>query len=361
MLNADPRRGEPSAGSHDNVSRQTLEQLLSVRGEGDEWDFKRTLGDLTDTSSRVNLAKDALAFCNLPTGGTIVIGVASDYTRSGLATNETIDTTLIRRAIEKYIDGDFSVLAAEHLLTDDGETTPKRYGIVHLRRRSTQPILAALDGQIANDRPPLFRAGDILIRRGAASIRANSGDVRRLLTSSVVHQEKVRAVNELWTSVVEQRRLLSGIEFLYDILVDREYEEVSTRADLSAARGQISQAAHASKMDELQLRVSLVRPHLSDVLYQRYRLCAAFVGRVHMKAIRQRDAGIFVSWTDLDDGSPDVALRQLALQMLSPSELDAVWTGRVTDIGVHRPLRPAIDATERGLIEVIGRVLSGLA
>jgi hypothetical protein len=114
-------------------------------------------------------------------------------------------------------------------------------------------------------------------------------------------------------------------------------------------------------MDELQLRVSLVRPHLPDGLYQYYRLCASFVGRIQMKAIRQRDAGIFVSWTDLDDGSPDVALRQLASQLLSPNELDAAWTGKVTDIGIHRSLRQAIDATERGLIEAIRRVLSGLA
>jgi hypothetical protein len=53
-------------------------------------------------------------------------------------------------------------------------------------------------GQITNDKPPLFRSGDILIRRGAASIRANSGDVRRPFTNSVVHEERVRAVNELW-------------------------------------------------------------------------------------------------------------------------------------------------------------------
>jgi len=79
-----------------------------------------------------------------------------------------------------------------------------------------------------------------------------------------------------------------------------------------------------------------------------------------MKAIRQRDAGIFVSWTDLDDGSPDLALRQLASQLLPVGELDALWVGQVTDIGTLRPLRPAIDVTERGLLEIIGRVLSSL-
>ncbi|MGG5171266.1 AlbA family DNA-binding domain-containing protein [Pseudarthrobacter sp. J1738] len=344
----------------DRVSREALEQFLHVRGEGDEWDFKRSLGDLADASARVNLAKDVLAFCNLPTGGTLVIGVADDYTRMGLDAHERMDTTAIRAAIEKYIDGDFTVLAAEHQLLPD-EGVSKRFGIVYLRRRSSQPVLAALDGHVPNQKKPLFRSGDILIRRGAASIRANSGDVRRLLTSSVVHEEKVRSVNELWRIVVEQRRLVSGVEFLYDILADSEYPEVPTRPELSSARSKISLGEYASMVDDLQLRVSLLRPHLPTELYQQYRLFAVFLGRVQMKAIRQRDAGIFVSWTDLDDGSPDRALHQVASQLLSRNELDDFWTGQVSDIGTLRPIRPAIDATEHGLLSIIDRVLSGLA
>jgi hypothetical protein len=360
-LSAEPGQPGPCATSYrDHISREAIEQLVHIRGEGDEWDFKETLGDLAHMSVRVNLAKDALAFCNLPAGGTIVIGVASDYTRVGLQTNEQIDTTLIRRAIEKYIDGDFVVLAAEHVLTQEDESESKRYGIVYLRRRSIQPVLAALDGQITHDKPPLFRSGDILIRRGAASIRANSGDVRRLLTSAVVHEERVRAVNELWKCVVEQRRLLSGMELLYDILADTEYEAFVNRPDFPGMIGGTTQSQHASQMDALQLRVNLVRPHIPDQLYRQYRMCAAFVGRLQMKAIRQRDAGIFVSWTDLDDGSPDLPLRQLASQILAPGELDSLWAGQVTGIGTLRPLRPAIDATERGLLEVIDRILSGL-
>lgn len=352
---------QPVANYQDRVSRQALEQLLNIRGEGDEWDFKRSLGNLAHPSARVNLAKDVLAFCNLPSGGTLVIGVDDDYTRIGLDTHENIDTTAIRKAIEKYIDGDFIVLAAEHLLREDDEGISKRYGIVYMGRRSSQPVLAALDGHGTNDKRPLFRSGDILIRRGAASIRANSGDVRRLLTSSVVHEEKVRSVNELWRIVLEQRRLFSGIEFLYDILAESEYREVAARPELGAARSEITEGQHASKIDDLQQQASLLRPHLPNELYQQYRLCAAFVGRIQHKAIRQRDADTFISWTDLDDGSPDLILRQMASQLLSREELDAVWTGQVSDFGIRRPLRPAIDATERGLLEVIDRVLSGLA
>jgi hypothetical protein len=182
---------------------------LCARGS-DDWDFKATLGDLSSTSARVNLAKDALAFCNLPASGTVIVGVTDDYERIGLKAAEKIDTTVIRRAIEKYIDGDFIVVAAEHTLVESGADEQKRYGIVHFQRRFAQPVLAALDGHVPNGKSPLFRSGDILIRRGAASIRANSGDVRRLFTNSIVHEERVRAVNELWNCLVEQRRLMGA-------------------------------------------------------------------------------------------------------------------------------------------------------
>lgn len=351
----------PAASHQDRVSRQALEHLLHIRGEGDEWDFKKSLGNLADTSVRVNLAKDVLALCNLPSGGALVVGVDDDYAHVGLDSHERIDTTAIRNAVEKYVDGDFVVTAAEHLLDEAQIGISKRYGIIHVRRRSSQPVLAAVDGHVSSEKKPLFRSGDILIRRGAASIRANSGDVRRLLTSGVFHEAKVRAVNELWRIVLEQRKLMSGIEFLYDILADNEYGEVVARPELNAARSKITISEHATKIDDLRQQASLLRPHIPDELYQQYRLGAAFVGRIQYKAIRARDIGTFISWTELEDGAPDVTLRDMASQLLDPDELDALWTGQVTNIGVRRPLRPAIDATERGLLAVIDRVLSGLA
>jgi hypothetical protein len=342
---------------HEQVSREVLEHLAAVRGEGDEWNFKETLGELTNNSVRVNLAKDALAFCNLPGGGTLVVGIADDYSRVGLRNEEALDTTMIRNAIEKYVDGEFTVVAAEHELSEDDGAT-KRYGIVHFARRTPQPVLAAIDGQVESKL--LFRSGDILIRRGARSIRANSGDVRRLLTSSVVNEARVKAVDELWACVVGQRQLLVGAETLYDVLVDTEYPEVVVRPELRAMAGSTSELEHATAVQELQQRVSLARPYLPDGLYDQYRRWSAFVGRVQWKVIRQLAAGVFRSWTELDDGSPDLPLRGLASQILSAEEIETHWTGRPTSLGVHRPLKPVVDLAERGLLELIRAVLSGL-
>ena len=248
---------------HARVSRQALDAHVAVRGEGDEWDFKATLGDLTTAASRVTLAKDALAFANLPEGGTIIVGVANDFTRVGLGDAEHLDTTAIRLAIEKYIDGDFVVVAAEHVVAEEGEEL-KRFGIVHFSRRSLQPVIAAKDGQFSSGRPLEFRKGDILVRRGAASTRANTGDVRRLLTSSVVSQERMDAAKELWAAVVGLRELLGGVETLFDILTADEYSDVPGNPNLRAYVTEETEFEIATKASEIGRRVRLLRPLLPD-------------------------------------------------------------------------------------------------
>lgn len=45
-----------SDAGHGHVSREVFEHLAAVHGEGDEWDFKGTLGNLAENSVRVNLA-----------------------------------------------------------------------------------------------------------------------------------------------------------------------------------------------------------------------------------------------------------------------------------------------------------------
>ena len=43
------------------------------------------------------------------------------------------------------------------------------------------------------------------------------------------------------------------------------------------------------------------------------------------------------------------------------AEVETLWAERVTSLGVYRPLKPVVDVAERGLLDLIRRVLSGLA
>ncbi len=170
--------------------------------------------------------------------------------QSGLQSEVSVDTSAIRKAIEKYIDGDFITVAAEHEITLEGDTEPKRFGLLYFCRRAAQPVLAAIDGNIPAQKTPLFRQGDILIRRGAQSIRANAGKVRRLLTSTVVSAERVEAVREVWTCLVLQRRLMTGLEFVYSVLAESEYPDAISRPELRSHLGRLTEGGHARKIEE---------------------------------------------------------------------------------------------------------------
>ncbi len=349
-----------SADDSQRISKVALEKWLHTRAEGDAWDFKEILGDLTNASARVNLAKDALAFCNSPDGGTLVVGVADDYTRVGLGSNERIDTTAIHNAIDAYIDGDFSVLAAVHELTDPGDNQTREYGIIYFRRRSSQPVVAAKQGDDSNGRQH-FRSGDIFIRRGAASIRANSEDIRQLLTSTIVHEQRLKAVNEVWSCVIAQRESVSGIEYLHDVFLESEYPGVLAKPEYRQLLGVTTFSEHASAQNALQQRVSQIRPHIPETLFQKYRCYSAVLGRIQMKAIERRVEGKFLSWTKLNDGSSDGFLRQKASELIPEDQVANLWAGQGTTLGRFFPLRPAIDAAESSLCEIIRRVLSGMA
>lgn len=117
---------------------------------------------------------------------------------------------------------------------------------------------------------------------------------------------------------------------------------------------------HATDTDNLMHRVSTVRPHIPENLYEQYRAWAALTARLHMKAIEQRDAGVFLPWTELKNGSPDEHLRQLAQRLIPQDELDGYWAGRASGNSTYRPVRPLVDAAERGVLSAIRLVLSGL-
>jgi hypothetical protein len=350
----------PSTGDNEHISRETLERWLNTHGEGDSWDFKETLGDLTDTSVRVNLAKDALAFCNLSEGGTLVVGVTDNYTKVGLGANERVDTTAIRQAIEKYIDGDFLVLAAEHEVPDPDNIQAKRFGIIYFRRKTPQPMLAAKPGDILNSNA-LFRSGDILVRRGAASIRANSEDVRQLLTNTVVHERRINAINEVWSCVLEQREFISDIEFLYDILPESEYGDAIAKPELRQSLGTINRLEHAKKVHDLHRRLRCARPYIPEQLFQQCRHYFRLLHRIHAKTIGQRDAERFLSWTKLEGGSPDEFLREIASRLIPKDQLDLLWAGQGDSPEKFFTLRLAIDTAEENLCQIIRQVLSGMA
>lgn len=89
------------------VSRQTLERLLKVHGEGDHLDFKQIFS-LSSQRQKSEMVRDMLAFANTEGGGHIIYGVTDkDFTPIGLPPTDSVaesdchlDTTKIYQALK---------------------------------------------------------------------------------------------------------------------------------------------------------------------------------------------------------------------------------------------------------------------
>jgi tetratricopeptide (TPR) repeat protein len=221
------------SSAQDPVSRQVLLDLLTKRGEDDHWDFKETLGDLTTNSARAALTKHVLAFSNTAGGGNLVLGVKDKtYELVGLEPVYKLDTTLLNNSLTKYtkayvhistrID---SFSAAE--LDDASWVGSKLFGLVYVHPGTSIAVTSC-------PYQGLFNEGDILVRRGAQSVRADQAAVDALiaqrakarsrprgLSSNLPPREevasrfigRVREINSLWQWFLEpeyRKWLLAG-------------------------------------------------------------------------------------------------------------------------------------------------------
>ena len=123
---------------HRNVSQETLESLMKIRGEGDNLDFKQIFS-MSSKKAKAELVRDMLAFANTVGGGHLVFGVDKTYSPVGLPSIDTlpaldrqIDTTIIYQTIEKYIPTDLQFMAAEYVVQRPDWIEKRRFGILYV-------------------------------------------------------------------------------------------------------------------------------------------------------------------------------------------------------------------------------------
>ncbi|MGH7869100.1 MAG: hypothetical protein ACREP9_16040 [Candidatus Dormibacteraceae bacterium] len=116
-----------------------------------------------------------VGFWQYDRSGTIILGVTSDYEHLGLEVGTEVDTIKVCQAIEKYIDGNFSLVAAAHRLQLPAASEEKTFGLIFFTKGGAHPLLPACDAPQLPSGSPLFKAGDIFIRRGARDLPPITG------------------------------------------------------------------------------------------------------------------------------------------------------------------------------------------
>lgn len=194
-------RGKTSIVLDTDLSARKLRELIKRGAEEDILDYK-LLYDLSSQRHKVELVCDLVSMANTH-GGYIVLGVGESeeggelFTPVGLS-NESLrelDITKIHDLVATYVTPRLHILLQAHSLPElDGKT----FVLLHVAQGDDLPVIFAKDGQYHEDGQSRakFRCGEIFVRRGVASVRADQNDMRRIV-SLIRQREKGKWTEEI--------------------------------------------------------------------------------------------------------------------------------------------------------------------
>jgi hypothetical protein len=146
------------------ASEEKLHELLREANESSALDYKATL-DLSHSDEVVELVKDLAAMRAEPLGGYVVVG-ADDQGKptDGLADARKakfFDEATLRSKVQKYLTEPLNLMSGVH--TVDGHTC----AVVYIGPASRGFEVLRVEG--VSGGKPLFRPGEVFVRRGTAA------------------------------------------------------------------------------------------------------------------------------------------------------------------------------------------------
>lgn len=186
----------------------TQEKLLALLAEGHEQptlDYKRTL-DLNERRDWIEITKDLAAMQAESAGGYIVVGADDHGVVVPELTDELsrlFDEATLRAKVKSYIAEPFDIRTAVHRIQNHN------VALIYTAAHQEGWAIFTADGAYEHPRgsgktATVFRAGDVFVRRGTASVRWQDADRVRLV-KQIVEKKK-----ENWRA--DFRRELAAID-----------------------------------------------------------------------------------------------------------------------------------------------------
>jgi tetratricopeptide (TPR) repeat protein len=181
-------------GKSSNQSlKEKIKELISVGYESEELDYKVSL-DMGSKKTILELCVDIMAFANTR-GGYIITGVSDgDFKPTGLPEDYHVDTAQIQQAISNYLKPVIKFIYAEKFLEIEGSR--RKFACLSVDQ-SDEIVVTHKDGNYAaasGRTKSVFRSGDVFIRKGAMSIKADSDSMRLLVDR--ISQGKLADITE---------------------------------------------------------------------------------------------------------------------------------------------------------------------
>ena len=209
-----------------DFSTERLQILIKLGIEEERLDYKNeyNLSGSRGTKDKVELVRDIVGMANTY-GGYIVLGVhevtdstGKRFSPDGMSQEActSLDISALRQQIEAYVSERIEIQFKLHAL---GEFAGNTFGVIFVPPSPHSPIIFSNDGQYTDRSGPhnrnitLFCAGDIVVRKGASTEKADQSDMRRLI-SEIRQREKAR-----WTEeILGMRDLVQRLDQLIAIL-----------------------------------------------------------------------------------------------------------------------------------------------
>jgi hypothetical protein len=244
-----------------DLSEERLLSLIRIGREEEALDYKRSY-DLSGrfTKDRVEMVRDVVAMANT-FGGYVVLGVNENrsgntilYEPVGIAEDHltSLDIDRLKPQIERYLNVSVPMKLQIHRLEEyDGQC----FGLIYVEESSGSPIIMEKDGQYQDQNGnsvEVFRAGDVFVRYGASSRRADQNSMREQIS------KMRRRERERWTEEILGVRELTGkldrlIEVLGGGISTPGVGEATGRAEPSPPQNETSYFLGASSFENVVL------------------------------------------------------------------------------------------------------------
>ncbi len=160
---------------------------------------------------------------------------------------------------------------------------------------------------------------------------------------------RMAAIEKLWIGVLSLRADFSRVLFFYQILLPSEYDsEYKARRTLAASIEDVSDETTIAAIQRVDT-VERERPYLGEILWLKFFIYRAFLGRIAHLTIQGKRSGHFIDWTS-DDG-----VRQLISNVLPAAIIQSALDGPSASLGIRR----LADRLEWSILEEMSLILSG--
>jgi len=209
-----------------DFSAERLQMLIKLGVEEERLDYKSeyNLSDSKGTKDKVELVRDIVGMVNTY-GGYIVLGVhevknstGKRFSPKGMSPEACtfLDVSDLRQQVEAYVTERIEIQFKLHTLSEYDNQT---FGVIFVPPSRNSPIIFSNAGQYTDKSGPnirnrtLFYAGDVVVRKGASTEKADQSDMRRII-SEIRQREKGR-----WTEeILGMRDLVQRLDQLITIL-----------------------------------------------------------------------------------------------------------------------------------------------